>query len=213
MKAKTSTKHPYAATEHRVIDSPAYADLSFSARSLLVLLTRQLSKDNNGHLQATFSYMQRFGFDAERTLRRAIADLIAHGIVYRTRSGGYQQGAAQYAVTWLPIKQREGLFLDGFKLCAWRDWEPSEKKPPAKIPETHGNNGMRTPLAHAKNTAARGAKSTDIELMPCSSRAVSYLSYRAPASANWIPTYLSDRAERGLSDLRCFREPAWKAPQ
>ena len=43
---KTATKHPYAAIEHRVIDSPAYADLAFSARSLLVIFTRQLTKDN-----------------------------------------------------------------------------------------------------------------------------------------------------------------------
>ena len=50
---KVSTKHPYAAIEHRVIDSPAYADLTFSARSLLVLIARQLSRDNNGRLHAT----------------------------------------------------------------------------------------------------------------------------------------------------------------
>ena len=42
---KTTTKHPFAAIEHRVIDSPAYADLTFSARSLLQLFARQLSRD------------------------------------------------------------------------------------------------------------------------------------------------------------------------
>ena len=121
---KTTTKHPYAAIEHRVIDSPAYANLAFSARSLLILITRQLKKDNNGHLQATFSYLRRFGFVSEHTISRSIKELIAHGMIYRTRSGGYQQGAAQYAVTWLPIKNQQGIFLDGFKACAWRDWQP-----------------------------------------------------------------------------------------
>ena len=68
---KASTKHPYAAIEHRVIDSSAYADLTFSARSLLLLIARQLTKtNNNGHLQATFSYMERFGFSVN-TLSRA----------------------------------------------------------------------------------------------------------------------------------------------
>jgi hypothetical protein len=81
-------KHPYAAIEHRVIDSDAYADLTFSARALLMQLARQLTKDNNGHLQATHSYMKRYGF-SENTLTRAIAELIAHGFIYRTRSGGY----------------------------------------------------------------------------------------------------------------------------
>ena len=167
--AKTTTKHPYAAIEHRVIDSAAYAALSFSARSLLVLITRQLTKDNNGHLQATFSYMKRFGFGSERTLVRVIAELVASGFIYRTRTGGYQQGAAQYAVTWLPVKNRQNLFMDGFKSCAWRDWKPDEKKsPPAKMQDTHCKNGTWTHAAHAKNAVSRGAKSADNELIPCS---------------------------------------------
>lgn len=127
---RTGTKHPYAAIEHRVLDSPAYADLTFGARSVLVLLTRQLSADNNGRLQATYKYLSRFGLGSEHTISRAIQELISHGLIYRTRSGGYQNGAAQYAVTWLPIKQREGLFLDGFEPCAWREWQPEKKHPP-----------------------------------------------------------------------------------
>lgn len=165
---KTSTKHPYAAIEHRVIDSPAYADLTFSARSLLLLLARQLTKDNNGHLQATFSYLRRFGFDSEHTISRCIKELIAHGLIYRSRSGGYQQGAAQFAVTWLPVKRRDGLFLDSFLPCAWRDWTPSEKKsPPAKMKDTHGKNGIWTPSPTAKNAVGTPLKSADNELMPC----------------------------------------------
>jgi hypothetical protein len=119
-------KHPYAAIEHRVIDSDAYADMKYSSRSLLLLIARQLTKDNNGHLQATFSYMRRFGF-SENTISRAIRELISHGMIYRSRSGGYQLGAAQYAVTWLPIRNKEGLFLNGFVSCAWRTWAPIKK--------------------------------------------------------------------------------------
>lgn len=59
---KPNTKHPYAAIEHRVIDSPAYIDMTFSARALLLEIARQLTKDNNGHLQATYSYMKQHGF-------------------------------------------------------------------------------------------------------------------------------------------------------
>jgi len=44
-KPKLSTKHLYAAIEHRVIDHPAYADLTFAARSVLLLIARQLTKD------------------------------------------------------------------------------------------------------------------------------------------------------------------------
>lgn len=178
--AKTTTKHPYAAIEHRVIDSPAFVALTFSARSLLLEVARQLTKDNNGHLQATHSYMQRHGF-SENTLSRAIADLIKHGMIYRTRSGGYQQGAAQYAVTWLPIRNRQGIFLDGFKPCAWRDWQPEEatkkKTPHPKLMDTHRKNEEWTMPATPKSEAGCPPKSEDNELMPC--RAVKTPLYRA----------------------------------
>lgn len=163
---KTTTQHPYAAIEHRVIDSPAYADLTFSARSLLQLFARQLSRDNNGHLQATQSYLERFGF-SDRTLTRGVKELIAHGFIYRTRCGGYQQGASQYAVTWLKITRRDGLFLDGFLPCAWRHWEPSENKsPPANLRHSNRKNGDRQLVAQAKFTVSHPRKFTDIELMP-----------------------------------------------
>jgi hypothetical protein len=129
---RTKGKELYAAIEHRVIDSPAFADLKPTAVLLLVLLVRQLTKDNNGHLQASFKWCSRFGIGSEHTLRDAIASLIAHGMIYRTRSHGANGAWARYAVTWLPIKQRDGLFLDGYKPCAWRDWQPAAKKPPGR---------------------------------------------------------------------------------
>lgn len=208
MAAKTHTKHPYAAIEHRVIDSDAYAALTFSARSLLTLLTRQLSKDNNGHLQATYTYLRRFGFDSERTISRGVKELIAHGMIYRTRCGGYQQGASRYAVTWLPVKDRHGLYLDGFKSCAWRDWKPdampNDKKPPAKMQGTHGKNGILTPSAHAKNTGSTPRKNADNELMPCSSAFPAHRSNAFEQQAR-SPSYASPQlirrqttADRGL---------------
>ena len=167
--AKTSTKHPYAAIEHRVIDSPAYASLSFSARSLLVLITRQLTKDNNGHLQATFTYMKRFGFSVN-TLSRATRELIAHGFIYKTKSGGFHQGAAQFAVTWLSVKNTAGIFMSGFVLCAWREWLPTEKKSrPPKVRAYSIKNGERTPLAVPKSEASPPPKSEHNEYVPCSS--------------------------------------------
>lgn len=207
---KTSTKHPYAAIEHRVIDSPAYADLSFSARALLVQIVRQLTKDNNGHLQATYSYLRRFGFDSEHTIIRAVKELIAHGLICRTRSGGYQQGAAQYAVTWLPIKDREGLFLDGFKSCAWRDWVPDRKKTPLqKMQDHHCKNGIRTPSTTAKNAVRSPAKSADNELMPCSSSVLRHVKVlkreekiRRPIFASPLLIKRQVTADRGTCSAR-----------
>jgi hypothetical protein len=167
MALKTSTKHPYAAIEHRVIDSEAYRNLTYSARSLLTLMARQLTRDNNGHLQGTYTYLRHYGFDSERTISRGLKELIAAGLIYRTRCGGYHKGASQYAVTWLPIKKREGLFLDGFTPCAWRDWrQPEEKNTPAKTQGANGKNGILCPSPHAKNAARPPRKNADTELMP-----------------------------------------------
>ena len=167
MERKTLTKHPYAAIEHRVIDSEAYADLTYSARSLLILITRQLSKNNNGHLQATFSYMRRFRF-SENTLSRAIWELITHGMIYRSRSGGFHQGAAQYAVTWLSITNKSNLFLDGFVPCAWRYWNPTEKKiRPPKLRPSSLKKGKLTRTTTTKSNVPLTPKIEDIEYIPC----------------------------------------------
>ena len=191
MVTKTSTKHPYAAIQHRVIDSPAYADLTFSAVALLNLLSRQLTKDNNGHLHAAFKWCKARGFGSEHTLRDAIADLIAHGFIHRTRSHGANGAWACYALTSLPVTSKEGLFLAGFKPYAWRDWEPKEKKSTRqKVPERSGRKCSFTPEHPAESAGSRGAKSADNELMPC--RAVK----TAPA---WIPEYVARLTALGLA--------------
>ena len=168
MAVKTSTKHPYAAIQHRVIDSPAYADLSFSGVALLNLLSRQLTKDNNGHLHAAFKWCKTRGFGSEHTLRDAIADLIAHGFIHRTRSHGANGAWACYAVTWLPVTRKDELFLAGFKPYAWRDWVPKVKKSTQqKMPDQSSRKCSFTTENPAESAGSRGAKSADNELMPC----------------------------------------------
>ena len=100
-KLRPST-HPYAALEHRIIDSEACADLKPQSFRLLAIMCRQLTPHdaNNGHLQATWSYTRKRGIGSENTLRAAIADLIAHGFIYRTKSRGPNKQWARYAVTW-----------------------------------------------------------------------------------------------------------------
>ena len=164
------TPYPFAAIQWRVLDSEAYADLTYSARSLLMLFARQLTKSNNGHLQATFSYIKRYGI-SENTLSRAIHELITHGFVYCTRSGGFHQGAAQYAVTWLSITNKESLFLDGFVSCAWRYWEPAEKKlSPPKLKKYNRNFGKQTPASTPKTEVHPTPKTEDTVLIPIRSK-------------------------------------------
>lgn len=161
---KKPARHPFVALEHRVIDSPAYADLSFSARNLLVLVARQLTRDNNGHLQATFAWCSRYGIGSEHTLRGAIAELISHGFIYKTRSHGANGAWARYAVTWLPIVKRDGLFLDGFVSCAWRNWEPSDKKSSRqKLLDQSGRKCSFTPQLPAESAGSATAETADYE--------------------------------------------------
>lgn len=166
---KTTTKHPYAAIEHRVIDSPAFADLKPSAQALLLLLSRQLTKDNNGHLQASFAWCRKYGIGSEHTLRNAIAELIVHGFIYRTRSHGANGAWARYAVTWLPIKNRDGLFLAGFVASAWRHWEPAQKKSSLqKLPEQSSRKCSFNTSNPAESAGTPPAETADYELIPCS---------------------------------------------
>lgn len=165
---KVSTKHPYAAIEHRVIDSPAFADMNFSAHALLLLIARQLTRDNNnGHLNAAFGYCRKFGFGSEHTLRAALSELISHGFIYKTRSHGANGAWATYAVTWKSITKRDGLFLDGFVPCAWRDWQPGEKKSwRQKVPHDSGRKCSFTPENPAETAGSAPAKTADYELIP-----------------------------------------------
>ena len=156
---KTTTKHPFAAIEHRVIDSEAYADLSHSACRLLTILVRQLTKDNNGNLQATFAYCQPRGIGSEHTLRDAIADLITHGFIYRTKVAGSHKSWAKYAVTWQPVKKPEGLFMAGFVSCAWRNWQPEKNSRVQKVQEDTGRKCSLPTKEPAKSAGNRVAES------------------------------------------------------
>lgn len=164
-KAKYSG-HPYAAIEHRVIDSEAFADLKPTSIQVLLIMVRQLTKDNNGHLQATWSYCRQRGVGSENTLRLAIRDLIAHGIVIRTKSRGPNKAWARYGVTWLSIKKSEGLYLDAWQPEAWKFWNPSKKQVVkfAGLAQQKPSNYPRIPTRIA---AKSPLKSDDYELVPC----------------------------------------------
>lgn len=198
---KAATKHPYAAIEHRVIDSPAYADLSFSARSLLIQFARQLTvPNNNGRLQAAHTYLMGYGF-SDNTVTRAVAELIEHGFVFRTRSGGFHQGAAQFAVTWLPLTdKREGLSCNGFAPFAWRDWIPDQKKTrPPKVRTCSRKFGELTVSTAVNLGAVPPPKNTDIELMPCrDAETNAEPSVVAPEGyGQWVHGYLARLAKLG----------------
>lgn len=162
------SKYPITALEKRVIDSAAFADLRPMSILVLLLFAHQLTlPNNNGHLQAAYGYCRKFGIGSEHTLTAAIADLIAHGFIYRTRSHGANGAWARYAVTWRPLAtDRTGLFLDGFVSCAWHDWAPAgEKTSRQKVQEASGRKCSFKTNLPAESAGNHPAKSADYVLI------------------------------------------------
>jgi len=159
----------FAAIPHLVIDSPAFADLSGEAVRVLMIIARQYDGRNNGLLQATFSYCNERGVGSNHTVRSAIAALIAHGFIYRTRSHGFEAGKntwCRYALTWQPLcdkEKRKGLFLDGFVSRAWQKWPFDKKSEGQKLHHLLGKNCTFIEANDAENALNRELKTAPYE--------------------------------------------------
>ena len=161
---KLSTKEPIAAIEKRVVDSDAFAALPPSAVVILLLLARNLEKGRNGHVFVTQESAQRHGI-AGKTLYRQLKALMASGLIFQTKRGGYGN-CARYALTWLSLgKDTKGLRVENFKHCAWRDWTPTvKKKTQVKMSTTEGQNDRFIAHRVDKITLLVGDKNTHVEL-------------------------------------------------
>ena len=85
------TTHPIMAIEKRVMDSEAYADLTFAARSVLDQLSKACRKEGNGHIFLARRGWKECGF-SDRTVTRSLVELEEHGFVFKTRTGGIGRG-------------------------------------------------------------------------------------------------------------------------
>lgn len=185
---KKGKQHPIAAIEKRVIDSSTYSDTAFSSRAVLTLLCRNLEKDRNGHIQLSEGQAAANGIE-RKTLRRAFRDLIAHQIIVMTWRGGKTQGNCnKYALTWLPIKEREGINITHFKLHSWRDWQPplTKKAGCQKCPQDSAKNVSLTAISAPKISPTSGDKMGPIEVMPVQA-----------GYGQWVHDYLAGLAKHG----------------
>lgn len=204
---KAVTKHPFIAIEHRIFDSPAFAALKPNAKVALFALARQLRKDNNGHLHATASWLKRYGIGSEHTVKGAVAQLIAHGLIYRTRSHGANGQWASYALTWLPIPRKDGLFVAGFVANAWRDWVPPEKKTsPQKLQEDTRKKCSFTPESPAVSAGTHPAETADYEsLLPCTDSEAAANDTKLVFGFGQGDSIRKDRPRRPLTSPHCIR--------
>lgn len=105
----------FTAIPHVVTDHPDYTNLSGNATKLLIEIARQTRKENNGDLHAAFSILKNRGFNSTKTLSRCLDELLAAGLIVKTRDGRFcnpGSRCALYAVTWLPIDECPGKDLE-----------------------------------------------------------------------------------------------------
>lgn len=102
-----------------VVRSKAYESCSPVARSVLLELVFQTWYDtktrtitNNGDLTTAEEVIGGRGIGTPKTIRKAVAELEAAGLIVQTRHGGLHRGCNLYALTWLPLNEQAKLEID-----------------------------------------------------------------------------------------------------
>ena len=117
---------PFVLIDSEVLNSPAYLDLSFSARSMLLEVLHFHNGRNNGSIWITKRVLEERGF-SKNTATKALKELRSHGFLFMTKKGGnIAGGCSWHAITWLPINRVEGQILDNLVFKAYKNWKPSE---------------------------------------------------------------------------------------
>ncbi len=98
----------FVALPWAVLDSAAYANLSYPARALLLELARQYVRDNNGKLLASRAYLLKRGWNSNDVIHRARNELIAEGFLHETVKGHRPNKASWYALTWYALDRLPG---------------------------------------------------------------------------------------------------------
>lgn len=97
----------FVAIPSNFLRSEALSNLSGSASKLLWDLVRQLGKNNNGDLQASWQVLKDRGWKSKATLNRALTELRKAGIITQTRQGGRNR-CSLYALTFVAIDECKG---------------------------------------------------------------------------------------------------------
>jgi hypothetical protein len=167
-KAPESVSGSFSAVPHGVMDSNAFQGAGHPARSLLYELIRQLSGQNNGHLQLTSPWLKKRGWNSADVVQRAKSELLERGLIVLTRQGGLNSGPCQYAVTWLHISNFVGLDLlpQSYHPGQWRLMEKSPLIEQRRLSSasrsgavpSHGAASLLADPSHGAKTALSSAQ-------------------------------------------------------
>jgi len=130
----------FVALPWSVLDSPAYADLSHPARSLLWEIARQFVRDNNGRLLASREHLATRGWRSADVIQRAKEALLAAGFIYETVKGHRPNKASWYAVTWRALDKLAGYdegAAAGFVRSAYQRHQKNAVLSPSRGTERH----------------------------------------------------------------------------
>ena len=124
---------PFVMLGTEILNSPAYIDLSFSARALLIEVIRCYRGNNNGSIFISMGILKERGF-SKNTASKAFRELTSHGMLYMTKRGGkINGGCSTYAITWQRINRTNNQFLNEFTPNAYKNWTPTQKINGSKI--------------------------------------------------------------------------------
>jgi hypothetical protein len=113
-----------------VVDCPAYASLSHTARSLLTEIARQYVRDNNGRLLASAAYLAKRGWHSSGVIVRAKRELIDSGFIHELVKGHRPNKASWYAITWQRLDKILGYdagAAECFERGAFQKHQPMKK--------------------------------------------------------------------------------------
>ena len=107
--AKKRDGSTFAAVPYVVLESPGYINLSAYARALLLEFCKEFNGRNNGRLCCIWDQLRMRGWNSPNTVTKAKAELIANGLLWESRKGGFPNRTAWYALTWRDLDVTEDL--------------------------------------------------------------------------------------------------------
>ena len=112
-RTKHKQKASFAGIPRVVMECPDYINLNGSAVKLLIEMACQFKGGNNGDLCPAWTLMKERGFCSKTTLSKAIKELLQAEMILLTRQGHFiKNKASLYALTWAPIDECAGKYLD-----------------------------------------------------------------------------------------------------